>query len=135
LRGEVRRVEPSGFTRISALGVEEQRVKVIATLADPPASLGDGFRVEARILTWHGEQITTVPASAVFRDHERWAVYAVDGGRARLRPIELGHRGRLDVEVASGLAAGAVVVLNPSDRIADGTAIALRDGGNATSSR
>jgi HlyD family secretion protein len=135
LRGEVRRVEPSGFTRISALGVEEQRVKVIATLADPPASLGDGFRIEARILTWHGEQITTVPASAVFRDHERWAVYAVDDGRARLRPIELGHRGRLDVEVASGLAAGAVVILNPSDRIADGTAISLRDGGNATSSR
>jgi HlyD family secretion protein len=126
LRGEVRRIEPSAFTRISALGVEEQRVKVIAAISDPPASLGDGFRVEARIFTWRGERVPTVPASAVFRDKEHWAVYAVEGGRARLRAIELGHRGRLDVELASGLAPGTTVILHPTDRIADGTEVARR---------
>ena len=126
LRGEVLRVEPSAFTRISALGVEEQRVKVIASIADPPAALGDGFRVEARIFTWRGERVVTVPASAVFRDKERWAVYAAVDGRARLVPVELGHRGRLDVELASGLAPGAQVILHPTDQIADGVAIAPR---------
>ena len=126
LRGEVRRVEPSGFTRISALGVEEQRVKVIAAIADPPAGLGDGFRVEARIFTWRGDRVATVPASAVFRDKDRWAVYAVERGRAHLVPIEIGHRGRLDVEVAGGLAPGAAVILHPTDRIADGVAVEPR---------
>ena len=126
LAGRVRRVEPSAFTRISALGVEEQRVKVIATLTDPPASLGDGFRVEARIFTWRGDHVLTVPASAVFRDKERWAVYTVERGRARLRPVALGHRGRLDVEVASGLPAGGVVILHPTDQIVDGIAVVPR---------
>jgi HlyD family secretion protein len=126
LAGVVRRIEPSAFTRISALGVEEQRVRVIATVADPPAALGDGFRVEARIFTWRGEHVLTVPASAVFRDKERWAVYAVEGGRARLRPVELGHRGRLDVELASGLGSDATVILHPTDRIADGIAVEPR---------
>lgn len=126
LRGEVERIEPSAFTRISALGVEEQRVKVIASIVDPPPSLGDGFRVEARIFTWRGDRVVTVPASAVVRDSQRWAVYAVEDGHARLRPIELGHRGRLDVELASGLAPGATVILHPTDQIRDGIAIAQR---------
>jgi len=126
LRGEVRRLEPSAFTRISALGVEEQRVKVVAEITDPPVVLGDGFRVEARIFTWRGADAVTVPASAVFRDREQWAVYAAEGGRARLRPVQLGHRGRLDVEITGGLAVGAVVILNPSDRIGDGIAIEPR---------
>jgi HlyD family secretion protein len=126
LAGVVLRIEPSAFTRISALGVEEQRVRVIATIADPPATLGDGFRVEARIFTWRGDHVLTVPASAVFRDKERWAVYAAEHGRARLRPVELGHRGRLDIELVSGLGEGAAVILHPSDRIADGIAIEPR---------
>jgi len=126
LRGEVRRVEPSAFTRISALGVEEQRVKVIAAINDPPVTLGDGFRIEARIFTWRGERVATVPASAVFRSKDRWAVYAVENARARLRPIDIGHRGRLEVEVTGGLTAGATVILHPTDRIANGTAIAAR---------
>jgi len=125
LRGEVHRIEPSAFTRISALGVEEQRVKVIAGIASPPPGLGDGFRVDARIFTWRGERVLTVPASAVFRDKERWAVYAVEHGRARLRPIELGHRGRLDVELA-GLAPSTTVILHPTDRISDGVAVESR---------
>ncbi|HEX5059577.1 MAG TPA: efflux RND transporter periplasmic adaptor subunit, partial [Kofleriaceae bacterium] len=120
LSGTVAEIEPSAFTRISALGVEEQRVKVIVGLSEPPPTLGDGFRVEARIFTWQGTNVLTIPTSAVFRDHGRWAVYAVEGGKARLRRIELGHRGRLDVEVVSGITAGEAVVLHPSDRIRDG---------------
>ena len=126
LQGEVRRVEPSAFTRISALGVEEQRVKVIAAISDPPVALGDGFRIEARIFTWRSERVATVPASAVFRNSDHWAVYAVENGRARLRPIDIGHRGRREVEVTGGLTAGATVILHPTDRIADGTAIVAR---------
>jgi len=123
LRGSVRRVEPSAFTRISALGVEEQRVNVIVPIADPPPSLGDGFRVDARIFTWRGAGVLAVPASAVFRDRDRWAVYAVEDGRAWLRPIELGARGRLDVEVAGGLAEGTEIVLHPGDRVTDGVRV------------
>jgi HlyD family secretion protein len=126
LRGHVRVVEPSAFTRISALGVEEQRVKVIAGVDAPPSPLGDGFRVDARVITWRGD-VLAVPASAVFRVRGRWAVYTVEDGRARLRPIELGHRGRLDVEIVRGLADHAVVILHPSDRVGDGVEVAPRD--------
>jgi HlyD family secretion protein len=125
LRGHVRLVEPSGFTRISALGVEEQRVKVVVALDDVPPSLGDGFRVEARIVIWRGDALI-VPASAVFRDRERWAVYAVEGEHARLVPVELGRRGRLDVEIARGLEVGATVIVHPSDLVRDGVAVARR---------
>ncbi|HSD89145.1 MAG TPA: HlyD family efflux transporter periplasmic adaptor subunit [Kofleriaceae bacterium] len=124
LVGEVRRVEPSAFTRISALGVEEQRVKVIVSLATPPPSLGDGFRVDARIILWQGDNVLTVPASAVFRDHERWAVYVRRDGRARLVPIQLGHRGRVLVEVMSGLSEGTEIVLHPTDSVRDGVKLA-----------
>jgi HlyD family secretion protein len=126
LAAHVRVVEPSAFTKVSALGVEEQRVKVIASLDDPPPGLADGFRVEARIYTWRGERVLTVPASAVFRDRGAWAVYIADGDRARLAPVTLGHRGRVDVEIVAGLTEGAIVILHPGDRIADGVAIARR---------
>lgn len=125
LRGQVRLVEPSGFTRISALGVEEQRVKVIAALDDIPPSLGDGFRVEARIVLWRGDAIV-VPLSAVFRDHDHWAVYTADAGIARLIHVGLGHRGRTDVEIASGLATGAMVILHPGDSVTDGVKLSIR---------
>jgi HlyD family secretion protein len=123
LAATVQRVEPSAFTRISALGVEEQRVNVILTLAKAPPSLGDGFRVDARIVTWHGDNVLTVPASAVFRDHERWAVYAVQDGKARLVPITIGHRGRLQVEVLGGLTEGTAIVLHPTDAVHDGVSV------------
>lgn len=126
LDGVVRDVEPSAFTRISALGVEEQRVHVVATLDHPPARVGDGFRVQARIFVWRGAHVLSVPTAAVFRDHGRWAVYVVDGGRARLVPVELGHRGRLTVEIVRGVDEGTEVVAHPSDRVVDGARIVRR---------
>ena len=125
LRGEVRIVEPSAFTRISALGVEEQRVKVIVDVDDRGAMVGDGFRVDARIFLWRGNNVLAVPAAAVFRHRDGWALYTIEEGRARLRSVELGHRGRAEVEV-SGIAAGAVVILHPGDRVADGSRVEPR---------
>ena len=128
LRGSVRLVEPSAFTKLSALGVEEQRVNVVIALEGvPPAALADGFRIEARITTWTGNDALVVPASAAFRDHGRWAVYVVDQGRAHLRAIELGHRGRAELEVISGLDDGAQVVLHPSDRVVEGARVTAGD--------
>jgi len=126
LTGHVRLVEPSAFTRISSLGVEEQRVKVIVDVEQPPATLGDGFRVDARIFLWRGAGVLTVPASAVFRDHDRWAVYTVEDDRARLRPVEIGHRGRVTVEIAAGITTGTTIILHPSDRVSDGARVAPR---------
>jgi HlyD family secretion protein len=126
LRAVVRLVEPSGFTRISALGVEEQRVKVILEAERPPATLGDGFRVDARIFLWRGSQVLAVPASAVFRDHDRWSVYTIEDGRARLRRVELGHRGRFATEIVGGLAEGATVILHPGDRVREAGRVAPR---------
>jgi HlyD family secretion protein len=125
LQAHVRLVEPAAFTKISALGVEEQRVNVIVALDEPAPALGDGFRVEARVVLWHGDALI-VPASAVFRDHDRWAVYEVVANTARLVPVEIGHRGRTDVEIAAGLDAGATVVLHPTDRVVDGAKLAVR---------
>jgi HlyD family secretion protein len=126
LAGRVRAIEPSAFTRISALGIEEQRVNVIIAIDDPPPALGDGFRVEARISIWHGANVLTIPSSAVFRDQRQWAVYVVTEGRADRRSIDLGHRGQTKVEVLSGLEEGAIVIVHPGDRIADGVRVAPR---------
>ena len=103
-------------------------MNIIVGITNRPPSLGDGFRVEARIFTWRGTNVLAVPASAVFRDQGRWAVYAIEDGRARLRRIEIGHRGRLDVEVVSGLREGDEIVLHPTDRIRHGVKIARRAG-------
>jgi HlyD family secretion protein len=126
LEGRVRAVEPSAFTRISALGIEEQRVNVIVVVDGTPPALGDGFRVEARILLSHAASVLSVPASALFRSGGGWAVYAVEGGRARLRPVDIGMRGRLEVEVTRGLDAGARVVIYPGDRVRDGARVRAR---------
>jgi HlyD family secretion protein len=129
VEGTVRRVEPSGFTKISALGVEEQRVRVIVDFVSPREdwqSLGDGYRVEARFVLWQGDDILQVPTSALFRQGEGWAVFAVEGGRARLTPVETGQRAGLATQVVSGLAAGTRVVSHPDDKIADGTRVKPR---------
>jgi len=129
VEGTVRRVEPSGFTKISALGVEEQRVRVIVDFVSPREdwqSLGDGYRVEARFVLWEGDDVLQVPTSALFRQGEGWAVFAVEGGRARLTPVESGQRAGLSTQILSGLAAGARVVSHPDDKIADGTRVKPR---------
>ena len=126
LSGRVREIEPSAFTHISALGIEEQRVNIILSIDAPPPELGDGFRVEARIVIWRGERVLAIPASAVFRFRDRWTVYAVEDGRAHLQSIDIGHRGQLEVEVLGGLADGATVIVYPDDRIADGVRVSPR---------
>jgi HlyD family secretion protein len=123
LNGRVSRVEPSGFTRPSALGVDEQRVNVVVTLIEPPErtrALADGYRVEARLTLWQAEKVLQVPSGAVFRRGEGWAVFRVVGGAAQLVKVELGHRGDNAVEVLSGVREGDVVVVHPGERVKDG---------------
>ncbi|HET9953992.1 MAG TPA: HlyD family efflux transporter periplasmic adaptor subunit [Polyangiaceae bacterium] len=126
LDAHVRLIEPSAFTRISALGVEEQRVHVILDLDAPRASwesLGDGYRVEVRIVTWEVHDATLVPASALFRSGSGFAVFGIEQGRARIRQVELGRSNGIETEVIRGLRAGDPVVLHPSDRVSDGVRV------------
>jgi HlyD family secretion protein len=129
LRASVRLVEPSAFTKLSSLGVEEQRVNAVIDLRDPYAqwsALGDGYRVEARIVAWRADEVLRVPSSAVFRHGEGWAVYVVEQGAARLTPVVLGRRSTLEAQVESGLAEGTPVVVHPGDRVRDGVRLAER---------
>jgi HlyD family secretion protein len=129
LQGRVRRVEPSGFMKVSALGVEEQRVNVIIDFADPDAAgraLGDGYRVEVRVVIWNGDDVLTVPVGSLFRRGDGWATFVVDGGIARLREVELGHRNSEFAEILKGLEAGDTVVLHPPDTLADGMPVGAR---------
>lgn len=123
LAGRVRVVEPTAFTKVSALGVEEQRVRVIVDFtADPEArrGLGDGYRVEARFLVWEGRDVLQIPASSLIRHDGGWAVFRVRDGRAWLAPVRLGQRAGLVVEVLSGLAVGERIVTRPDDRLKEG---------------
>lgn len=123
LRAQVRLVEPAAFTKVSALGVEEQRVNVIADFVSPPAErqgLGDQFRVEARIVLWEAGQVLKVPAGALFRRGDQWWAFVVQDGRARLRAVQPGRSSGREIQVLSGLEPGEVVVLYPSDRVVDG---------------
>lgn len=129
LQGLVRIVEPVGFTKISALGVEEQRVLVIADITSPPeqwARLGDGYRVEARFILWEGEDVLQIPSSTLFRHGEGWAVFAVVEGMAGRQPVELGHRNGLITEVLSGLNEGDTLITHPDDAIDDGIEVQPR---------
>ncbi|MCG8558422.1 MAG: HlyD family efflux transporter periplasmic adaptor subunit [Hyphomicrobiales bacterium] len=132
LRGRVRRIDPAGFTKVSALGIEEQRVNTILDITDPPekwTALGHDFRVFVRITVWSSENSLRVPLGALFRKGRDWAVFKVEDGRARLALVKIGHRNAEMAEVQDGLAAGDRVVLHPSDRIADGVRIARREDG------
>jgi HlyD family secretion protein len=124
----VERVEPAGFTRVSALGVEEQRVNVIIDFEDDRAAwraMGDGFRVEVRIAIWENDDVVRVPASALFRVGDQWAAYLVQNGRARRVLLELGQRTATDVEVKKGLTAGQQVVLHPPDTLVDNARVSV----------
>jgi len=127
LEGEVRRVEPSGFMRISALGVEEQRVPVLVRILSPRSAwshLGEGYRVEGRFILWSDDDVLQVPTSTLFRDDDRWMVYVIKDGRARMRSVEIGRRSGLWTQIRSGLDAGEVVITHPGDRVADGIRVA-----------
>jgi len=129
LRGHVRIVEPSAFTKLSALGVEEQRVNVIIDMDDDRElweSLGDGYRVEARISVWEGKDVLRVPASAVFRSEDSWATFVVEDGTAVIRTVELGETNGLETEVLSGLEEGEMVIAYPSDSVRDGVSVEAR---------
>jgi len=123
LAARVRRVEPSGFTKVSALGVEEQRVNVVLDFVDPVAAwaaLGDGYRVEVRIVVWEGRDVLKVPTAALFRRGEEWAVYLADARRARQLAVTVGHQTGQEAEVLAGLAEGARVIIHPPAALTDG---------------
>ncbi|MBU6326683.1 MAG: HlyD family efflux transporter periplasmic adaptor subunit [Verrucomicrobia bacterium] len=129
LKGRIRRVEPAAFTKISALGVEEQRVIVLSDLIDTPAAaqaLGDRYRVETRIAIWHANDVLIVPSGALFRAGNEWKTFVYRNGRACLTLIEAGHSdGRL-TEVLKGLQTGDKVLLHPPDTVKDNAQVAER---------
>lgn len=129
LQGAVRVVEPAGFTKISALGVEEQRVRVIADITSPRdvwRRLGDGYRVEARFVIWEDNDVLQIPASALFRLNSGWAVFVAENGRAKMQPVEIGRRAGLSVQVLSGIKVGDKVIKHPDDKIKDGVRVKMR---------
>ncbi len=126
LQARVRVIEPAGFTKISALGIEEQRVRAVLEFVTEEAereALGHGFRVFLRIVEWRGEDVLRLPISALFRDGDSWAVFAVEAGQAKLTRVEIGHRATDVAEVLDGLAPGAQVVLHPGDKVSDGVLV------------
>jgi HlyD family secretion protein len=123
LRAKVRLVEPAAFTKVSALGVEEQRVYVVADLLTPPdqrRNVGDNFRVEAKIIVWEASDALKVPAGALFRKGEQWATFVVADGRARLRIVKTGRSSGTETQVLEGLKEGEEVILYPGSRVRDG---------------
>ena len=130
LKSRVRRIEPSGFTKVSALGVEEQRVWVVMELIDPPErrlSLGDGFRVEVRVVLQDLKDVPQVPTSALFRDEGGWKVFALENGKAMRRAVEVGHQNGLAAEIRSGLKEGDQVILHPSADVKEGIDVQGRE--------
>jgi HlyD family secretion protein len=123
----VRTVEPAAFRKVSALGVEEQRVNVVADFKSVPPGLGDAYRVDARIVVAEKADALRVPAGALFRHEGKWHAFVVEGGRLSPRAVEAGLRGARDVEVVSGLAAGERVVLYPGNDLAAGVRVAPRE--------
>jgi HlyD family secretion protein len=130
LTARVTRVEPQAHTVVSSLGVEEQRVNVLAALEGqaPPAGLGSGFRVLARFVVWEGNDVLQVPSSALFRSDSGWAVFVVVGGRAARRPVTIGQQAGLTTELVSGLQEGEQVVAHPGNDVEDGVRVSADAG-------
>lgn len=128
LEGRVRLVEPFGFLKISALGIEEQRVNVIIDFVNESGweRLGHGYQVESRVVLWEADAVLTVPLTALFREGDGWALFVEDDGRANLRHVEIGQRNGVVAEIRNGLEAGNRVVAHPSDRVTNGVRIASR---------
>ena len=129
LKGRVRKVEPVGFTKISALGVEEQRVLVIVDITSDPKeweSLGDKYRVEARFVLWEQDNVLQIPTSALFRFQNDWAVFVLDSDRAYRRTINIGRQNGLMAQILDGLAENEKIIVYPDDTLSDGTKVKIR---------
>ena len=130
IRARVTRVDPAGFLKISALGIEEQRVRTTIDFVDPPEAwsrLGHDYRVIVHVTTWAADSVLALPVGALFRKEEDWAVFAVKDGRARTTVVKIGHRNSRMAEVLSGLSEGDRVVLHPSDQVKEGVAVVERE--------
>jgi HlyD family secretion protein len=126
LRARVRTIEPYGFTKVSALGIEEQRANVIADFIDSPDGLGDGYRLDARIVIWENPDVLKAPASSLFRVGQQWSTFVIENGRARVVPVEVGHRNTLEAEITKGLSVGATVILHPANDLKEGARVTPR---------
>jgi HlyD family secretion protein len=129
LAARVRLIEPAAFTKVSALGVEEQRVNVVLDFAEPldrVQTIGDGFRVEAHIVVYREENALKVPVGALFREGAGWAAFVVDGERAHHRAVKLVRRNNFEAMIEAGLEPGARVVVYPSDALKDGSRVEIR---------
>ena len=126
LGARVRTVEPYGFTKVSALGIEEQRTNVIVDFIDSPDGLGDGYRVEARVVIWESPGVLKVPASALFRSKQGWNLFSVENGRARLVSVEVGHRNASEAEILGGLNEGMQVILHPGNELKQDARVSIR---------
>jgi len=123
LKAKVQRVEPYAYTKVSALGIEEKRTNVVADFVDAPQALGDGYRVNAHIVVWTADQVSKVPASALFRCDEGWCTFVVEDGRAKRRVVKTGHSNAQETEVLEGLAPGETVIRHPANQIEEGARV------------
>lgn len=129
IEGRVKRVEPAGFMKVSALGIEEQRVRAVIDFTDPPArwrNLGHDYRVVVHVVTWKESNVLTMPIGALFRYNDKWAVYRIEAGRAQRIEVTIGHRDSRGAEILTGLSEGDRVVVHASDRVRDGARIGQR---------
>ena len=129
LNGRVRRVEPFGFTKVSALGIEEQRVNVIIDFTSPKSDwirIAHGYQMDVRIVLWQGDEVLKIPLTALFRDGNNWAVFVEQDGIAKQRQVTIGRRSGFEAEVIDGLTAGEHLVIHPGDNVADGVPLEAR---------
>ncbi len=126
LRARVKYIEPAAFTKVSALGIEEQRVNIIAEFAEPMRKLGDGYRVDARLVLWEGKNVLKVPTSALFRDGGQWSLYTIEDGVAHRKHVTIGRMNPFEAEVAGGVEEGSEVIVHPPDNLVDGADVEMR---------
>lgn len=129
LQGIVRRIEPFGFTKVSALGIEEQRVNVIIDITDSPEKwerLGHGYQLDARVVLWENDDVLKIPLTALFREGNTWSVFVERSGRAKVQNVEIGQQNGLEAQIKEGLSEGSQIILHPSNRIVDGVQIRHR---------
>ena len=126
IRARVRLVEPGGFTKVSALGIEEKRVNVVSDFVDPPGPLGDALPGGDSDHIWSADKVLKVPQSALFRQGQGWSVFAIEGGRAKRREVEIGQRNESEAQILRGLTNGEEVILHPSNQLSDGARVRTR---------